>query len=85
MLLLFCALVLLVVARCNRLLRAECGVFSFLLIILFSCTDYLVFFVAFEALLAPTLYLIYKNSNSPDFGRASLVLVLFSFLTMLFS
>lgn len=85
MLFFFSSMVLCVVAAHVRFIRAESALFSFIVIFIFNCTDYLTFYIAFESLLVPTLFLIYKNRETGDFPRAATLLILFSFFTMFFS
>lgn len=84
MLFFFSSLILTIVSLHVRYLRAESALFSFILIFLFNCTDYLTFYIAFESLLIPTLFFIAKNKETSDFPRAATLLVLFSFFTMFF-
>jgi len=78
------SLILFLVAVRTPRLRVTVSVFGLILMLLFLLREFYSFFFFFELLILPTLFLILNNRDSVQLPRASRILVLFSFLTMLF-
>lgn len=79
------SLILFLVGVRSKKLRMHVSIFSLVLMLLFIVRDYYAFFILFEALVLPTIWLIQSNRDSVQLPRASRILVLYSFLTMLLS
>lgn len=77
------SLVLFLVAVRTHRLRVTVCIFGLILMLLFLLRELFSFFFCFELLILPTLFLILNNRDSVQLPRASRILVLFSFLTML--
>lgn len=73
----------LVALRADKLRVTAC-LFSVILLPLFLIRELFSFFVCFELLMLPTLFLLLNNRDTAQLPRAGRILVLYSFFTMLF-